>query len=274
VPQRGERVELLALAGRNAAEAWQERGGRATACAALLEELRQRLQLARLPNRIECFDISTLQGAATVGSMAVVVAGEPKPEEYRHYRVRSGGGDDYAALHEVIRRRLQRGVAEGNLPDLLMIDGGLGQLGVLTALLDEFGLHGTIDAVGIAKSRVIGNVRGTAVERSEERFFRPGRKNPVTLRQGSAALFLLERLRDEAHRFAVSHHRRVHAKTQLDSALDAIPGVGPQRRRLLLRHFGSVGRLRTATLGELEKVPGLPRSLADTIHRYFHPVPQ
>jgi len=269
-PQRGERAELVALANRNAAEAWQERGGRASACAALLEELQQRLQLAQLPQRIECFDISTLQGTATVGSMAVVIAGEPSPENYRHYRVHSGG-DDYAALHEVIRRRLQRGVAEGNLPDLLMIDGGLGQLGVLTALLGEFGLLGKIEAVGIAKSRVIGNVRGTAVARSEERFFRPGRKNPVTLRHGSAALFLLERLRDEAHRFAISYHRRLRTKTQLGSALDTIPGVGPQRRRLLLRHFGSLGRLRAATLNDLQQVPGLPASLAVALHQHFHP---
>jgi excinuclease ABC subunit C len=270
-PQRGERAELVALAARNAAEARQERGDRQAACGELLEELRQRLQLARPPQRIECFDISTLQGVATVGSMAVVIAGEPRPGDYRHYRVRGRGGDDYAALREVIRRRLQRGVAEGCLPDLLMIDGGLGQLGVLTVLLDEFGLQGTVEAVGIAKSRVVGNVRGAVVERSEERFFRPGRKNPLTLRRGSAALFLLERLRDEAHRFAVDYHRRLRSKNQLGSALDALPGVGPQRRRLLLRHFGAVSRLRSATFAELQAVPGLPAGLAEVIHRHFHP---
>ena len=152
-----------------------------------------------------------------------------------------------------------------------MIDGGLGQLGVLTAVLAEFGLQGEIDAVGIAKSRVVANVRGSAVERSEERFFRQGRKNPVILRHGSAALFLLERLRDEAHRFAVSYHRRLRGKAQLGSTLDAIPGVGPQRRRLLLRHFGSLARLRSATLADLEAVPGLPSTLAASIHRHFHP---
>ncbi len=272
-PQRGERGELVALANRNAAEAWQEHDGRAAACTKLLEELRQRLHLAHLPRRIECFDISTLQGTATVGSMAVTINGEPDPAAYRHYRVRGGGGDDYAALREIVRRRLQRGVAEENLPDLLMIDGGLGQLGVLTALLAEFGLQADIDTVGIAKSRVAANVRGTVVERSEERFFRPGRKNPVILRHGSATLYLLEHLRDEAHRFAVTYHRKLRGKSQLASVLDAIPGVGPQRRRRLLRHFGSLARLRTATLAELEAVPELPRSLAATIHRYFHPDP-
>jgi len=270
-PQRGERGELVTLANRNAAEVWQERGGREAACAELLEELRQRLHLAHLPRRIECFDISTLQGTATVGSMAVTINGEAAPPAYRHYRVRRGGGDDYAALREVVGRRLQRGVADDDLPDLLMIDGGLGQLGVLTALLAEFGLQEDIDTVGIAKSRVVANVRGAAVERSEERFFRPGRKNPVTLRHGSAALYLLERLRDEAHRFAVTYHRKLRGKSQLASALDAIPGIGPQRRRLLLRHFGSLGRLRAAALAELEAVPGLPRPLAAAIHRHFHP---
>jgi len=270
-PQRGERAALVALACRNAAEAWQERGGRAAARAELLSELQQRLHLSRLPQRIECFDISTLQGSATVGSMAVVVAGEAAPADYRHYRVRGSGGDDYAALREVVGRRLQRGLAEGALPDLLMIDGGLGQLGVLTALLDELGLAASIDAVGIAKSRVMANVRGTAVERSEERFFRPGRKNPVTLRHGSAALYLLERLRDEAHRFAVTYHRKLRGKSQVASVLDTLPGIGPQRRKLLLKHFGSLSRLRAASLDELRTVPGLPPRLAAEVYRHFHP---
>ncbi len=272
-PQRGERAALVALACRNAAESLQERGGRTAARAELLAELQQRLHLSRAPGRIECFDISTLQGTSTVGSMAVVVAGEPCPAKYRHYRVRGCGGDDYAALREIVRRRLLRGVAEGDLPDLLVIDGGLGQLGVLTALLDELGLEGSIEAVGMAKSRVLANVRGAVVERSEERLFRPGRKNPVTLRRGSAALYLLERLRDEAHRFAVTYHRKLRGKSQVASVLDAIPGIGPQRRRLLLRHFGAVARLRSATLAELEAVPGLPASLAAAIHRHFHSEP-
>jgi len=139
-PRRGERVELLALAARNAQEAWRERGSRSEARAELLAEVGRRLQLSRLPRRMECFDISTMQGRATVASMAVVLDGEPAPAEYRHYRVRTvDSGDDYAALREVLARRLQRGVAEQTLPDFILIDGGRGQLGVLTALLDELG---------------------------------------------------------------------------------------------------------------------------------------
>lgn len=272
VPRRGERMELLALAARNAEEAWRERDSRAQAGDKLLAELQQQLQLARLPRRIECFDISTLQGQATVGSMAVCLAGEAAPGEYRHYRIRSAaGGDDFAAQGEVLRRRLRRGLEDQSLPDLIVIDGGLGQLGVVQALLGELGLTGRIDAVGMAKSRVRANVRGQVVERSEERFFLPGRKNPVILRQGAAALFFLERLRDEAHRFAVTYHRKLRGRSQLATVLADVPGIGPQRRKLLLRHFGSVGRLRTATLDEVRAVPGLPATTARLLHEHFHP---
>jgi len=272
VPRRGERLELLALAARNALEAWQERGSRREAREELLEEVQRRLQLTRLPRRLECFDISTIQGQATVGSMAVVKDGEPDPGEYRRFRLRTvAGADDYAALREVLARRLTRGVAEETLPDFILIDGGRGQLGVLTALLEELGLARRIEAAGIAKSRVKANVRGKAVERSEERVFLPGRKNPVTLPPGSPALFLLERLRDEAHRFAITYHRKLRGRDQVASALTTIPGIGPQRRKALLRHFGSVGRLQTASLDELRAVPGLPEATARLLYEHFHP---
>ncbi len=270
-PQRGERVELLTLAARNAREAWLERGSRNEAREALLAELQNRLHLSRPPQRMECFDISTLQGQATVGSMAVVIDGEPVPGEYRHFRLRTvAGGDDYAALREVLGRRLGRGLAEQSLPDFILIDGGRGQLGVLAAVLEELGLARQIEAAGMAKSRVRANVRGKVVERSEERLFLPGRKNPVTLPQGSPALFLLERLRDEAHRFAIIYHRKLRGRSQVASALTAIPGIGPQRRRLLLRHFGSVGRLKSASLDELMAVPGLSGKQAEAVCRHFH----
>jgi excinuclease ABC subunit C len=271
VPQRGERVELMALAARNAEEAWQERGSRREAREELLADLQRRLHLSRPPRRMECFDISTIQGQATVGSMAVVVDGEPVHGEYRHFRLRTvAGGDDYAALREVLARRLRRGVTEKSLPDFILIDGGPGQLGVLAALLAEQGLAGVIDAAGIAKSRVKANVRGKLVERSEERLFLPGRKNPVTLPHGSPTLFLLERLRDEAHRFAVSYHRKLRGRSQLASALSDIPGIGPQRRTLLLRHFGSAGRLQAASLDELRAVPGLPEAVAARLHAWLN----
>ena len=272
VPQRGERRRLIELANRNAEEAWQERGSRDEARRRVLAEIRQRLHLSRLPQRMECFDVSTIQGQATVASMAVVLDGEPAPSEYRHYMVKTVvGTDDYAALQEVLQRRLQRGQDEGNLPDFILIDGGKGQLGVLTMVLDELNLTGTIDIAGIAKARVKANVRGRAVERSEERFFLPGRKNPVVLRRGSAALFLLERLRDEAHRFAITHHRKVRGKAQLKSALSDIPGVGPKRQKALLKHFGSLKKIKAASLADLQEMPGLPENIAGQVYRHFHP---
>jgi excinuclease ABC subunit C len=137
-------------------------------------------------------------------------------------------------------------------------------------VLGELDLVGRIDAAGIAKSRVMANVRGKAVERSEERFFLPGRKNPVVLRQGSPALFMLERLRDEAHRFAITHHRKLRRRSSLTSILEDIPGVGEKRRKALLRHFGSVKNVRAASLEELRAMPGLPAAVAERIHAALH----
>ena len=272
VPQRGERRRLVEMANRNAKEALRERGSRDEARRKVLAEIQQKLHLLHLPRRMECFDISTIQGQATVASMAVVIDGEPASSEYRHYRVKSVvGTDDYAALREVLCRRLQRGIEESSLPDFILIDGGKGQLGVLTAVIDDLGIAGRIDVAGIAKSRVKANVRGRAVERSEERFFLPGRKNPVVLRRGSAALFLLERLRDEAHRFAITHHRKVRSKSQLKSSLADIPGVGPKRQRALLREFGSLKKIKAATLDGLRSMPGLPATVAEQIYQHFHP---
>lgn len=271
VPQRGEGLELVAMAARNAEESWRERGSRQEARKAVLTEIRQKLDLGKLPRRMECFDISTIHGEAMVGSMAVVLDGEPAGGEYRHYRVRSvAGTDDYAALREVLKRRLERGRKEDNLPDFILIDGGKGQLGVVRALLEEMTLTDYIDLAGMAKSRVKANARGRVVERTEERFFLPGRKNPVILRRGSSALFLLERLRDEAHRFAITYHRKLRGQRTLESELASIPGVGPARQRALLKHFGSLKRIREAQAGELAEMPGLPTAVAESIYRHFH----
>ena len=267
-PQRGEKKRLCLMAQRNAEESYRQRGQRQQARGKLLEELQVKLQLPRLPQRIECYDISNVQGNQSVGSMVVVVNGEAAPAEYRRFKIKTvAGADDYASLTEVLTRRLQRGVEENNLPDMILIDGGKGQLGVLTAVLDDFSLTDNIGAVGIAKSRVLANVRGKVVERSEERFFLPGRKNPVHFRSGSACLFLLERLRDEAHRFAITYHRKLRNKAGLRSSLEDIPGVGPARRKALLKYFGSLKKIRSATLEELKQLPGLSEALAETIYQ-------
>lgn len=269
-PRRGDRLRLLQMAERNAEESFRERGSRTEARQGLLRELQERLHLSRLPRRIECFDISNVQGRHAVGSMVVFVDGEPDKNEYRRFRVRTVvGADDYASQHEVLQRRLQRGKDEGVLPDLILIDGGKGQLAVLTSALEALQLHENIDAAALAKSRVVANVRARAVERSIERVFRPGRKNPVDLRPGSPALFLLIRLRDEAHRFAIEYHRRLRQKATLLSELEQVPGIGPGRRRLLLRHFGSVRRIAAASIEDLCAVPGVSPELAQRVHAFL-----
>jgi len=267
-PQRGEKKRLSLLAQRNATESYRQRGEQQQAREQLLIELQERFFLSRLPHRIECYDISHVQGSQSVGSMVVLLDGEPANSEYRRFKIKTvEGADDYASLYEVLNRRLQHGIEEQKLPDMILIDGGKGQLGVLTAVLEKFDLATTISAVGIAKSRIHANVRGKLVERSEERFFLPSRKNPVTFRQGSASLFLLERLRDEAHRFAITYHRKLCNNANLRSSLEDISGVGPSRRRALLKHFGSLKRVRTASENELRQVPGISVEVAAHVHQ-------
>ncbi|RME33466.1 MAG: excinuclease ABC subunit C, partial [Deltaproteobacteria bacterium] len=268
VPKRGPKTALVAMANRNAEEQARNRQENRKTAAALLEQMRRGLHLRRTPHRIECFDISTFQGKETVGSMVVALDGAPTRGEYRRYRIRTvTGTDDFGSLREVLLRRLTRGMREGVLPDLLLIDGGKGQIAAVAEILNELQLQDRIDLVGIAKSRVQANVRGKVVERSEERFFLPGRKNPVTLRAGSPVLFQLQHLRDEAHRFAIEYHRRLRKKRTLNSALDAVPGIGPKRRKRLLQHFGSVKKIREASLEQLRQVPGLPESAAAAVYR-------
>ena len=267
-PQRGEKKNLCLMAQRNACESYRQRGQRQQAREELLNELQSKFHLPCWPKRIECYDISNVQGNQSVGSMVVLLDGEPAAAEYRRFKIKTVvGADDYASLREVLIRRLSRGIEEKKLPEMILIDGGKGQLGVLSAVLKEFQLEDDIGAVGIAKSRVLANVRGKVVERSEERFFLPGRKNPVSFRHGSASLFLLERLRDEAHRFAITYHRKLRSKASLHSSLDDIPGVGPARRKALLKHFGSLKRIRAATLDDLQQMPGISGELAETIFR-------
>ena len=265
VPQRGEGRALMNLAARNAAETlareqarWMADQGKTLAA---LEELAAALSLSGPPLRIECYDISTIQGTNTVGSMVVFEEGRPRTGEYRRFRVKSViGTDDYASHREVLRRRFYRaleaeeGVAEElrwRLPDLVVIDGGLGQVNAARGVMDQFGLHET-PVIGLAKER--------------EEIFMPGLPQPLVLPANSQALYLLQRLRDEAHRFAVTYHRKLRAKSQTKSVLDELPGVGPARKRALLRVFGSSRQMRSATVDEIASVPGISRSLAERIH--------
>ncbi|MDX2170711.1 MAG: excinuclease ABC subunit UvrC [Deltaproteobacteria bacterium] len=264
-PQRGDRVRLLEMARANAEQGFRERRDGDRQYEKISDELRRKLHLRNAPKRIECVDISTFQGGMAVGSLVSFDDGQPDKNNYRRYRIKSVvGQDDFAMMFEVLRRRFERAKRDNEFPDLLVVDGGKGQLNVALAVLQELGID-QVDAVGLAKERVVRAARESAIERSDERVFLPGRVNPVVLRRNANALFLLQRLRDEAHRFAITYHRALRGKERLRSVLDAIPGVGAERRRRLLRAFGSVKRMRAATVDELAAVPGISPVLAHTV---------
>jgi excinuclease ABC subunit C len=272
-PQRGDKVRLLELAAENARQSFRERQDLERNRERMGEELQGRLHLRNAPKRIECFDISNIQGRLAVGSMVTFDEGEPDKSRYRRFRIKTvPGADDFRMMYEVLTRRFARAKESGDYPDLLVVDGGKGQLNVALAVLEELGIS-EVDAVGLAKMRVERAPQATAVTRSEERVFLAGRKNPVILKRNSTALFLLQRVRDEAHRFAITYHRQLRAKERLRSVLDAIPGVGGTRRRRLLRHFGSVQRIREASVEALAQVPGISAALAGHIKRALEPTP-
>ncbi len=264
-PRRGEKAALLAMAAENARELLAERRRTKVGYEAALGELQARLHLPGPPRQIECYDVSNVQGAEAVASLVTAVDGFAHQDGYRRFVIRTvPGSDDFAMLYEALTRRLaRRGEAGWELPDLILVDGGRGQLGAAQRALDDAGVA-SVALAGLAKARALPGA-GEAVEHSPERVFLPGRVNPVVLPRNSAGLFLLQRVRDEAHRFAVEHHRKRRGRAGLASALDAVPGVGKRRRQALLKHFGSLGKLRDATPAELAAVPGISEALAARI---------
>ncbi len=274
VPREGNEEALLRLATENAAETlrqlkatWAMDKHRAEEA---LRELQEALTLPRPPVRMECYDISTTQGVEVVGSMVVFEHGAPRKSDYRRFRIRTvQGQDDFASMREVLTRRFSRwqriqagelkgtrgSQAWGKLPDLLVIDGGKGQLAEAVAVLRHFGLEGKVPVVGLAKRR--------------EELFLPGRSRPLRLEPTSPALLLLRRLRDEAHRFAITYHRKRRRRRGLASTLEEIPGIGPVRRKALLRHFDSLEAIRQADEAALMAVPGISRALAQAIRDHF-----
>jgi excinuclease ABC subunit C len=312
-PQRGTRASLMALAEKNAAASAASRQNRDRDALATLTKLQERLDLKRLPRRIECFDIAHIQGAATVASMVVFVDGVPERSLYRKFKVKSVTNDDFAAMYEVLSRRFRRALEsygaaidseldsrgpEGDAgdagdagpggdhagaggddeaappatsgwepPDLLVVDGGKGQLNQALTALRDLGIEITaekgFDVIGLAKER---DVDG---ETLPDRVFLRNRKDAIRLRPNTAELFLLSRIRDEAHRFANTFHRDRRKRTALRSSLEDIPGIGQKRRRALLRHFGSLKAIKQASLDELAAAPGMGRKAAEAVLRFF-----
>ena len=329
-PERGDKVRLLEMARENAAHHFEERQRNEKNTLEILQRLQNRLRLPRLPRRIECFDISTFQGQLTVGSQVVFQDGVADKSKYRLFKVRGdAAGDDFASMYQVLTRRLLRGKEHADLPDLLIVDGGKGQLSVARAALKEVGLDlNEVPLAGLAKSKVIedeeryaarqgydpsaaweqqspeeaeepeapaadeparpepeaaGRVLGRSrkkgrfvkdsLERSPERVFLPGQKNPIILRQNTGELFLLARLRDEAHRFAITFHRKLRRERNFHSVLDQIPGIGDKRKRALLLHFGSLKRIRAATAGQIALVEGLNLELSGRVQDFLKAQP-
>jgi excinuclease ABC subunit C len=266
-PKRGERARLVEMATENAAHSFRERNDETLRREKMLAELQTKLHLQSTPKRIECFDISHVQGEAVVASKVAFDEALPDKNGYRRYKLRDvQRNDDFAAMKEVLSRRLVRGRDEGGLPDLLLVDGGKGQLACAVEALRELEIEG-VELASIAKDRVAGDATGEEIVHSEERVFRPGRSNPIVLRRNSNALFLLQHIRDEAHRFAITFHREIRSKRRLRSVLDDIPGVGPAKRKALLTHFGSLRRVREAEVDAIAELPEISLALAGRIFR-------
>jgi excinuclease ABC subunit C len=265
-PKRGRGLRLLRLAERNAAASLAERKRRSERNEALLGELGRALRLARIPRRIEGYDISNLHGAEPYGSMVVFTDGEADRNRYRYYRIRSvKGSNDFAMLREVFERRFRK-LEDENRPDLVLVDGGKGQLRQAVDVLREAGVSG-VELVSIAKEKEL--VSRSGKKYAPERIFLPGQKNPLVFAPSSPVLHLLQRVRDEAHRFGITRHRRSRGKSALASILRRIPAVGPSRQKALVRALGSVERIAASSVEELSRVAGMTRPAARSVYDFF-----
>ncbi|MFV8750663.1 excinuclease ABC subunit UvrC [Nannocystaceae bacterium ST9] len=301
VPARGDRKKLVLLAERNAASNFATRRSKRDDAEQALERLRERLRLTRLPRRMECFDVSHIQGSDPVASMVVFVDGQPDKSSYRSFKVQGASegerqNDDFASMYEVLTRRLRRAIEDEDwaLPDLLIIDGGKGQLGRVIAAMQDMGIalgEEGCDVVALAKERsfaprasqagldevrqaggTLGDYVVATADAAQtdgkvrpERVFVPGAKDAIALANGSSELYLMTRIRDEAHRFAITHHRKRRGKRSLESVLDGIKGVGPATKRALVLHFGTIKAIRAASVEALCGVEGIGVKLAEKI---------
>ena len=265
IPQRGDKRALTLLAEKNARDALEKRNAKKQVqyerTVGAVEELARAIGMDTVPRRIEGYDISNTQGQQNVASMVVFIDGEPAPKEYRHYRIKSfEGANDFASMNEVLGRRFRRCFVEDPkerwpLPDLVLIDGGPEQLAFAREAMLNAGAD--VPMFGLAK-------------RLEE-IFLPGREESILIDHHSPVLHLIQRIRDEAHRFAITYHRGLRGKASVHSALEDIPGVGPNRRRALLQYFKSVKAIREAELDELQKVPGMNKPAAQAVYQWAHP---
>jgi excinuclease ABC subunit C len=261
VPKRGEGLKLLEMAASNAEQVHIDQENKERNWQELARNMQAKLHLHLFPARVECLDISNIGGKQPVGSLVCFVEGDKTPKEYRHYSI-SGAHepDDYRMMNEVLTRRFKTEGKVAVLPDLLVIDGGKGHLNVAQKVIQNKGLEDQIELVSIAKDK----------ENKSDKIYRPGRKNPINLQRHSPVLLFLMRVRDEAHRFGISFHRRLRHKSTLSSELDNVPGIGPSRKKILLKSLGSLARIKKASRAELAAVPGIGTELAGQIWNFFH----
>ena len=267
-PQRGEKKRLVEMARKNAENAMQKKVSEKEALDLMLQELREKLRLKTLPHRLECFDISNLFGTLAVGSMVSFLDGRPDKSRYRHYKVHGPSfPDDYTMMDEVLKRRYSKLDAGLEAPDLLIVDGGKGQLNTALAVLAELGLQ-SIAAIGLAKDKGKGfkKTGGEAVDK----IYLPNVKDPILL-PPSSALHALQKIRDEAHRFAITYHKKLRGKQGLQTILDEIPGIGEVKKKALLKNFGSLQKVKEASAEALSRVEPLIQKDAQAIFEFFHP---
>jgi excinuclease ABC subunit C len=261
VPRSGEKKALLQMAETNANQLFLDKERQDKSWQVMEKAIQKVLNLEQEPRAIECLDISNFAGSQAVGSLVCFFKGEKEKSRYRHYRIKTvHGPDDYGMMSEVLQRRFKKENCKNDLPGLLLVDGGKGQLNIAVNIISELGLSSRVELAGIAKKKGDGC----------EKLYRPGRKNPIILPLHSPVLLLLMRIRDESHRFGITHHRKLRDKKNFTSELEQIPGVGKNRKNCLLRYFGSLKRIKNASLTELNRVEGIGEELAENIYKYFH----
>ncbi len=269
VPLKGDRKHLLKMACENAQQFLSKKDSLEKDEKKLLKLLKERLRLKKVPWRIEAFDISNLQGGNAVGSMVFFENGKPDKERYLHFKIKTiEGADDTGMMYEVLLRHYQKAVEKNDLPDLVLLDGGRGQLNVGLEVLKELKIE-EVDLISLAKERGVENSRLSRIRKTEEKVFHPQYREPFILGRHSPILHLLDRIRDEAHRFAITYHKKVRTRQTIKSVLREIPGIGKARQKELLKFFGSIEKIKEATEEELAKAPKMNRTIAPIVHQFF-----
>jgi excinuclease ABC subunit C len=274
VPKRGAKAKLTEIGTRNAEESFKRKSVEKRKELHVLGGIKDALSLAKIPAAIECFDISNIQGNLAVASMVRFEDGKPAKKRYRRFKIKTVFGvNDYGMMYEALSRRLKRAEQDGwELPDMILIDGGKGQLNIAYQVLTELGLLGKVALASIAKGRedrYLGRSSREMEIKEGDKIYIPGRKNSIPLSETSQELLFLMRVRDEAHRFAITYHKKLREKKTLESELDSIPRIGKKRKAMLLKRFGTVSAIREASVKEISSIPGMDKRVAEEVKRYL-----